>query len=37
MFCEKCGTKNKNGSKFCENCGTKLAKVETNNFLQDLK
>jgi len=24
MFCEKCGTKNENGSKFCENCGNPM-------------
>ena len=24
MFCENCGTKNKNGAKFCTNCGKKI-------------
>lgn len=24
MFCEECGTKNKNGARFCEACGAKL-------------
>ncbi len=28
MFCEKCGTKNKKGTKFCENCGHKFEIVE---------
>lgn len=25
MFCEKCGTKNDNGSKFCEKCGNPMS------------
>lgn len=35
MFCEKCGTKNADDSKFCENCGNPLANNAANEETQE--
>lgn len=35
MFCEKCGTKNEDNSKFCEECGAVLANEEGENDFSD--
>jgi len=38
MYCDKCGTENKKGSKFCESCGNKLnVNKKTNDFLNNFK
>ena len=35
MFCEKCGTKNNDVSKFCEGCGAPLKTAEENVVFQN--
>ncbi len=38
MFCEKCGSKNKENAKFCEKCGHEITKEKSKNkFLEKVK